>query len=46
MQHRYSVRLIKDIEQRYEANMFDRTNLAFIIDGNSIVGDGKIAGRV
>lgn len=26
-----SVRLIKDIEQRFEVNMFDRTTLAFVI---------------
>ena len=26
-----SVRLIKDIEQRFDANMFDRTTLAFVI---------------
>ncbi|HEX4876887.1 MAG TPA: hypothetical protein VFV31_09475 [Chitinophagaceae bacterium] len=26
-----SVRLIKDIEQRYQVNMFDRTTLAFVI---------------
>lgn len=26
-----SVRLIKDIEQRFEVNMFDRTTLAFVV---------------
>ncbi len=26
-----SVRLIKDIEQRYQVNMFDRTTLAFVL---------------
>ena len=26
-----SVRLIKDIEQKFQVNMFDRTNLAFVV---------------
>ena len=26
-----SVRLIKDIEQRFDVNMFDRTTLAFVV---------------
>ncbi len=30
-----SVRLIKDIEQRFKVNMFDRTTLAFVVKGES-----------
>jgi hypothetical protein len=30
-----SVRLIKDIEQRFEVNMFDRTTLAFVVKDKS-----------